>query len=75
LVAWNLAFIFQWGTGLVPHVGAISWKEMARNQFTAVPARLGHSLKTYFGERGKMMQRIEEQDIQRRQDEEKREGQ
>ncbi len=39
LISWNLAFIFQWGTHMVPARGPISWRQMVRNQFTAVPQR------------------------------------
>ena len=65
LILWNLAFIFQWGTGLVPHRGPISWRQMAYNQVVVVPARLGSALKSYFTNRSGMMQRIELEDVQR----------
>ncbi|MDR3676901.1 MAG: hypothetical protein P4N24_15530 [Acidobacteriota bacterium] len=65
LMVWNMAFIFQWGIGLIPHVGPISWKQMAYNQVVVVPARLGGSLKSYFTNRGEMMERLKIQDIQR----------
>ena len=65
LIVWNLAFIFQWGTGLVPHMGPISWRQMAYNQVRVVPARLGSNLMTYFTHRKQMMKRIELEDLQR----------
>jgi hypothetical protein len=65
LILWNLAFIFQWGTGLVPHRGPISWRQMAYNQVAVVPARLGGALKSYFTNRSEMMRRIELEDVQR----------
>jgi hypothetical protein len=65
LIFWNLAFIFQWGTGLVPHVGPISWKQMAFNQVRVVPGNLGSNLKTYFTHRKEMMKRIELEDLRR----------
>jgi hypothetical protein len=65
LILWNLAFIFQWGTGLVPHVGPISWRQMAYNQVVRVPYNLGSNLKTYFTHRSGMMKRIEEDDLRR----------
>ncbi len=40
LVAWNLAFIFQWGTHLVPARGPIVWSEMIHNQFAVVPREI-----------------------------------
>jgi hypothetical protein len=63
LVLWNLALIFQWGTGLVPHRGPISWKRVAYNQVAVVPGRLGSALKSYFTKRSEMMQRIELEDV------------
>ena len=64
-ILWNMAFIFQWGTGLVPHVGPISWRQMAYNQLMVVPAKLGSNLKTYFTHRKGMMKRIEREDLER----------
>lgn len=61
---WNLAFIFQWGTHMVPARGEISWSAMAHNQFAEVPPRITHSLETYFTHRGEMMQHIEQEDME-----------
>jgi hypothetical protein len=63
-VIWNVGFIFQWGTHLVPARGEISWSEMVHNQLVVVPSRLTHSLETYFLHRKDMMQHIEEEDIE-----------
>ena len=63
LIAWNLGFIFQWGTHMVPARGEISWSTMVHNQFVEVPQRMAHSLETYFIHRGEMMQHIEQEDI------------
>ena len=52
LIIWNMAFIFQWGTHMVPARGEISWSAMVHNQFEAVPQRLTQSVKTYFLDRG-----------------------
>ena len=64
LSVWNLGFILQWGTHLVPARGPISWNEMVHNQFVAVPLRLTRALETYFLHRKEMMQHIEEEDIE-----------
>ena len=64
LVIWNGAFIFQWGTHMVPARGEISWRTMIHNQFVEVPLRLTHSLRTYFTHREDMMQHIEREDIE-----------
>ncbi len=63
LVLWNLAFIFQWGTHMVPARGPISWKQMVRNQFTAVPARAATEVTAYFRNRGDLMRHIEQEDV------------
>jgi hypothetical protein len=61
---WNVGFIFQWGTHMVPARGKISWGEMVHNQVVDVPVRLTHSLETYFLHRKEMMQHIEKEDLQ-----------
>jgi hypothetical protein len=63
-VLWNIGFIFQWGTHMVPVRGEISWRGMAHNQVVVVPLRLRHSLETYFLHRRDMMEHIEQQDIE-----------
>jgi len=65
---WNLAFIFQWGTHMVPARGKISWGAMVHNQFN-VPLRLTHSLESYFLHRKDMMQQIEQEDIEQQKSE------
>lgn len=64
---WNLGFIFQWGTHLVPARGEISWSSMIHNQFVEVPKGITHSLDSYFTHRGEMMQHLEQEDIQQQQ--------
>jgi hypothetical protein len=63
LVLWNLGFIFQWGTHLIPARGPISWKQMAYNQVVVVPQRAVADVRAYVGNRRAMMQRIEREDI------------
>jgi hypothetical protein len=65
LVVWNLAFLFQWGTHLVPARGPISWPEMARNQVEVVPREFFGTVKSYLLERKGMMGRIEQEDVRR----------
>jgi len=63
LILWNLAFIFQWGTHMVPARGPISWKQMVRNQFHAVPQRAAREFTAYFENRRALMRRIEQDDV------------
>jgi hypothetical protein len=63
-ILWNLAFIFQWGTHLVPVRGPISWRQMVRNQFIAVPRQAGKEISAYFENRRALMNVIEQEDVQ-----------
>lgn len=63
LILWNLAFIFQWGTHLVPARGPISWKQMVHNQFVAVPQLAATEFAAYFENRRALMNRIEQDDM------------
>lgn len=62
---WNLGFIFQWGTLMVPSRGPVSWRSVVHNQFEVVPKRITHALATYAFHRDTMMKNIESQDIER----------
>jgi hypothetical protein len=63
-IVWNLGFIFQWGTQLVPAHGPVSWSRMVHNQFVAVPRQLGGDMRSYLFRRGAMMQSIERKNIE-----------
>jgi hypothetical protein len=63
-VLWNLAFIFQWGTHMVPVRGKISWNSMVHQQIFDVPLLITQSLETYFTRRSEMMQHFEQIDIE-----------
>ena len=69
---WNLGFIFQWGTHLVPARGAISWNSMVHNQFVEDPIRITRTLEVYFRHRGEMMQQIEREDVEQQKLEDQR---
>jgi len=62
-IVWNLAFIYQWGTHLIPARGPISWKQMVHNQFFVVPQRVGGGLTAYVENRRGLMQQMEQQDV------------
>jgi hypothetical protein len=64
LVFWNGGLMFQWGSHLVPARGPISFPEMIHNQFFVVPGQVTGKLETYLFKRRKLMQQIEEGDIQ-----------
>jgi hypothetical protein len=62
-ILWNLGLIFQWGMHMIPERGPISWRDAFHNQVAEVPAEAARTLKIYLTERGKLMQRIEQQDV------------
>ncbi len=64
LIAWNLGFIFQWGTHLVPARGPIVWSEMIHNQFAVVPREIAAKAQGYLFHRSNLMQQIEQRDIE-----------
>jgi hypothetical protein len=64
LVAWNMAFIFQWGTHLVPARGPIVWGEMIHNQFAAVPREIVAKAQDFLFHRSNLMRQIEQRDIE-----------
>ena len=64
LILWNLAFIFQWGTHLVPARGPIVWSEMIHNQVSVVPRQIVAKAQGYLFHRSNMMRQIEERDIE-----------
>jgi hypothetical protein len=64
LILWNLAFMFQWGTHLVPARGPISWSEMIRNQIFVVPGEISAKAQDYLFHRANLMRQIEDRDIE-----------
>jgi hypothetical protein len=62
-ILWNLAFMFQWGTHLVPARGPISWRQMVQNQFLVVPQETSAKIGNYLFHRSNLMRQIEERDI------------
>ncbi len=63
-VLWNFGLVFQWGAHLIPARGAVSWNEVAYNQFLVVPRQLTGQLRDYFFRRKDLMRRIEQRDVQ-----------
>lgn len=62
LIVWNLGFIIQWGTNLIPDQGPIGWRKMVYNQVVIVPRKLGKVVKRYMLDRGSLIQSIEQTD-------------
>jgi hypothetical protein len=64
LILWNIAFLFQWGTHLIPARGPIVWSEVIHNQFFVVPREISTKAQTYLFHRANLMRQIEERDIE-----------
>jgi hypothetical protein len=64
LILWNLGFMFQWGTQLIPARGEISWTVMVHNQFSVVPGEVFAKMRTYLFHRSSLMKQIEHSDLQ-----------
>jgi hypothetical protein len=64
LILWNLGFMFQWGTHLVPARGPISWGQMIHNQFFVVPRQAFTKAQKYLFQRASLMHQIEERDLE-----------
>ena len=64
LIVWNLGFIFQWGTHLVPARGPISWHQMVYNQFAVVPVEFTRKVERYAIHRSELMHDIETGDVE-----------
>jgi hypothetical protein len=64
LILWNIGFMFQWGTHLVPARGTISWRVMVHNQFFVVPREMSAKVQNYLFHRANLMRQIEERDIE-----------
>ncbi|MFQ5881348.1 MAG: hypothetical protein ACE5I9_02570 [Candidatus Methylomirabilales bacterium] len=62
-VLWNLMFVFQWGSNLIPHRGPVSWRQVMYNQFVVVPMKFPGSLIEYYADRDGYRRRIERADL------------
>jgi len=63
LMAWNVGFMFQWGTNLVPNRGPVDFRTVARNQVTVVPERLVVFAWRYLTNRQGLTSDVEQQDL------------
>lgn len=66
LALWNAGFVFQWGLNIVPNRGPVDFREVARNQVTVVPSRLGSAVAGYFTARGRFTREVESGDMKER---------
>lgn len=63
LIAWNIGFIFQWGSKLVPNRGPVDFPTVARNQVTAVPSRLFSFGLRYLTMKDEVISEVEREDF------------
>ena len=67
LTLWNVGFMFQWGTNLVPNRGPVDFRAMARNQVTTVPAQIARFAWRYITNRRTVTAEVERADQNERQ--------
>jgi len=63
-MVWNVGLIFQWGAHMIPARGTMSWAQVTRNQFHAVPRQIASELEAYLFRRADALRRIEQRDIE-----------
>lgn len=68
LIVWNAGFAFQWGTNIIPNRGPVSFREVAVNQITVVPARVSQFLGRYVTDRRSVQDDVEREDVPERRD-------
>jgi len=62
LAVWNVGFMFQWGTNIIPNRGPVSFLTVAGNQVGVVPQRLAAFVRRYLGDRRGIQDDIERAD-------------
>ncbi|MGH7771214.1 MAG: hypothetical protein ACREQA_03155, partial [Candidatus Binatia bacterium] len=68
LILWNIGFIFQWGTDLVPNRGPVDFAVVARQQMTVVPHGAPGFILRYMKTREQVIQEVEQEDLIESQD-------
>ena len=63
LIVLNVSLIFQWGVHLIPARGPMFWRTAMYNDVTIVPAMAAGTVANYFTGRGKLMNRLEDEDV------------
>ena len=63
-ILWNLGLIFQWGAHLIPARGAVSWRQVAHNQFQVVPRQALSELDAYLFRRKNTLHQLEQRDME-----------
>jgi hypothetical protein len=63
LIIWNIGFIFQWGTNLVPNRGPVNFSQVARNQVTVVPQKMISFVFRYIKSRDQVNKEVEQDDL------------
>ena len=62
-MVWNVGLVLQWGTNLVPNRAEVSFRQVAINQVTVVPARLIAVGSRFFTDRGELVSEVEQEDM------------
>jgi len=63
LTVWNAGLMFQWGTDVISNRGPVDFRQVAVNQVTVVPQRLGGFVIRYLTDRRRLTDDVERQDL------------
>jgi hypothetical protein len=64
LVVWNILFMFQWGTNMIPKRTPISWSAMIYNQIYVAPKRIGSAVIDLLRDKAGFYRKVEKQDYE-----------
>ncbi len=64
LVVWNILFMFQWGTNMIPKRRPISWSAMIYNQIFVAPKRIGSTVIDLLRDKAGFYRKVEKQDYE-----------
>ena len=67
-IVWNVGFMFQWGTNIVPNRGPVDFGQVALDQVTVVPRRMATFAWRYLTARTALTHDVEQGDIRQRRD-------
>lgn len=67
-IVWNVGFMFQWGTNIVPNRGPVDFGQVALDQVTVVPRRMATFAWRYLTARSALTHDVEQGDIRQRRD-------
>jgi hypothetical protein len=63
MIFWNIGFIYQWGTNIIPSRGEVDFTKVAKNQVTIVPRKMIGFIIRYMKSRDQVTKEVEQEDL------------